>query len=390
MSVETPENPVGSIVTRAKAIILKPKEEWPVIERETLSSGEIFTRYAMPLAAIGPVATFLGGQIFGYGAFGISFRPSLVGGLSQAIISYVLTLIGLFVVCFVANKLSPSFGGETNSRNAFKLVVYSMTAGWLASVFALIPSLSILAIVGLYSFYLFYIGASPLMKIPAEKRLSYTIVTVICVVVLYLIIGALTTGLSRMTGLGSPNLGAVTQSSRSGGSVSIPGVGTIDTGKIEEAAKDMERAANAGPATAIAPATLQDLLPANIGSYERTATKSMRAGPGSHAEATYTAGDKRFTLKITDAAVVGAMAGLGAAFGVESNSEDADSYERTTTRDGNLVVEKWNRASERGSFMTMVAKRFMIEADGNADSIDELKAAVATIDQGRLVGLSRS
>ncbi|HWJ68503.1 MAG TPA: Yip1 family protein [Sphingobium sp.] len=388
MSVETPENPVGSIIVRAKAIILKPKDEWPIIERETLSSGEIFTRYAMPLAAIGPVATFLGGQIFGFGAFGISFRPSLASGLSQAVISYVLTLIGLFVICFVANKLAPNFGGEANSRNAFKLVVYSMTAGWVAGVFGLIPSLAILAIVGVYSFYLFYVGVGPLMKIPADKAMTYTIVTVLCVVVLYLVIGALTAGLSRMTGLGSPNLGAVAQSS--GGSVSIPGIGTIDTGKIEEAAKDMERAANAGPATAIAPAALQDLLPASIGSYERTATKSMRAGPGSHAEATYTAGDKRFTLKITDAAVVGAMAGLGAAFGVEANSEDADSYERTTTTDGNLVVEKWNRASERGSFMTMVAKRFMIEADGNAGSIDELKAAVATIDQGKLVGLSRT
>ena len=36
--------------------------------------------------------------------------------------------------------------------------------------------------------------------------------------------------------------------------------------------------------------------------------------------------------------------------------------------------------------MTMVAKRFMIEADGDAGSIDELKAAVATIDPGKLVG----
>ena len=381
MSVETPENPVGSIAARAKAIILKPKEEWPVIERETASSGEIFTRYALPLAAIGPVATFLGGQIFGYGAFGVSFKPSLIGGLSQAVISYVLSLVGLFVICFVADKLAPNFGGQASSRNAFKLVVYSMTAGWLASIFGLIPSLSILAVVGLYSFYLFYTGAGPLMKIPADKTLTYTIVTVICVIVLYIVIGMLTAGLSRMIGIGGPNYGAVTQSTE-GGTVSIPGVGTIDTSKIEQAAKDMESAAAAGDGKAV--------LPASIGSYRRTAVESMRAGPGSQAEGTYEAGDKSFTLKITDAAVMGAMAGLGAAFGVESNKEDADSYERTSTKDGNLVVEKWDRAAQNGSFMTMIAKRFMIEADGDAASIDELKAAVATIDAGKLAALTRS
>ncbi|HZV17588.1 MAG TPA: Yip1 family protein [Sphingobium sp.] len=388
MSVETPENPVGSIAARAKAIILKPKEEWPVIERETTSSGDIFTRYALPLAAIGPVATFLGGQIFGYGAFGVSFKPSFAGGLAQAVISYVFSLIGLFVICFVADKLAPKFGGEASSRNAFKLVVYSMTAGWLASIFGLIPSLSLLAIVGLYSFYLFYTGAGPLMKVPADKTLTYTIVTVICVIVLYLVIGAITASFSRMIGVGGPNYGAVMESTE-GGTLSIPGVGTIDTSKIEQAAKDME-SATASDGKSVEPAALQALLPASIGGFQRTAVESMRAGPGSQAEGTYEAGEKSFTLKITDAAVMGAMAGLGAAIGVEANREDADGYERTSTKDGNLVVEKWDRAAQSGSFMTMVAKRFLIEADGDAASIDELKAAVAAIDAGKLAGLTRN
>ncbi len=391
MSVETPENPIGSIIERAKAIILKPKEEWPVIERETTSSGDIFTRYAIPLAAIGPVAQFLGGQLFGYGAFGISFRPSFFGGLSTAIVSYVLTLVGLFVLAFIADKLATNFGGESNSSKAFKLVVYSMTASWLASIFGLIPSLALLSIVGLYSFYLFYVGVGPLMKVPAEKALTYTIVTVICAFLVYLCIGALTgtiAGLFGGSGLGALSGGTISDSSGDA-KIAIPGVGTIDTAKIEQAGKDIEAASN-GQNNAIAPATLQTLLPASIGSYQRTGIESMRAGPGSQAEATYEAGDKSFKLKVTDAAFVGAMASMGAAFGVESSKEDKDGYERTTTSGGNLVVEKWENTSEEGRYMTMVAKRFMIEADGEAGSIDELKAAVASIDQGKQVALSGS
>jgi hypothetical protein len=345
MTVETPENPVGSIIERAKAIILKPKEEWPVIEGETLSSGDVFTRYAVPLAAIGPVAAFLGGQIFGFGGWGFTYRMSFMGGLSQAIISFVLSLVGLFVISFIANKLAPTFGGESNSRRAFKLVVYAMTASWLAGIFGLIPSLALLGVLaGLYSFYLFYVGAGTMMKVPAEKALTYTIVTVIGGVILSICVSTLTVGIGRMLGLGVSSFGTV---SSDAATVSIPGVGKIDTSKFEQAAKDIE-ASTSGNSKAIAPSDLQALLPAAIGNYQRTSIESMRAGPGSQAEGTYESGDKSFTLKVTDAAVVGAMASLGSAFGVESNKEDADSYERTTTKDGNLVVEKWDRSSQDG------------------------------------------
>ena len=75
------------LMNRAKAITLKPDETWPVIAKETDAPMQVFVRYVVPLAAIGPIASFIGGQVFGYGAFGISYRPSFMGGLSQAITS---------------------------------------------------------------------------------------------------------------------------------------------------------------------------------------------------------------------------------------------------------------------------------------------------------------
>ena len=55
--------------------------------------------------------------------------------------------------------------------------------------------------------------------------------------------------------------------------------------------------------------------------------------------------------------------------------------------DGQMQTEEWNKTDSRGKFGTMVASRFMIEAEGDAGSIDELKAAVAAIDSGALKGL---
>jgi hypothetical protein len=58
-------------------------------------------------------------------------------------------------------------------------------------------------------------------------------------------------------------------------------------------------------------------------------------------------------------------------------------------KDGDqMVTEKWSKSGSNGTYGVVVADRFMIEAEGQAASIDELKAAVATVDQGDLEGMA--
>ena len=381
-----------SIIDRAKAIILKPKEEWPVIERETRSSGEIFTGYVMPLAAIGPVASFLGGQLFGYGMLWIHFRPSLLGALGSAILQYVASLVGVFLITYVANALAPKFGGESSQSGAFKLVAYSMTAGWVAGIFGLIPSLAFLTLAGLYSLYLFNVGATPLLKVPQDKTVGFTATVCAIVLVIGLVIGGIVGAVGGLVGGTTAALFGSHVSDSSDVTINVPGAGvTLDSRKIEQASQDMQAALKTGGnGKAIAPDALQALLPDSIGVYKRTAVESVAAGPaGSHAEGTYESSGKSFRLKVSDMSAVGALASLGVAFGVQENKEDADGYERTTTKDGVLTSEKWRKSGD-GSYGTMVGKRFFIEAEGEANSIDELKGAVASIDAGKLAALAGS
>jgi hypothetical protein len=131
------------------------------------------------------------------------------------------------------------------------------------------------------------------------------------------------------------------------------------------------------------------LLPTSIGSYERKAAETVGMGAmGSTAEGTYSSGDNNFKLKIVDMSALGAIAGIGAAMGVQQSREDADSYERTGTVNGQMQSESWNKTNGSGKFGVVVANRFMIEAEGKAASVDELKAAVATVDQGNLLSLA--
>jgi hypothetical protein len=381
----------ATLIDRAKAMILKPVEEWPKIATESDSQGDILRSYVVPLAAIGPVAGLIGGQIFGYGALFVSYRPSIVSSLVTALLGFVLTIVGVFVLAAIADWLAPKFEGQSNKANAFKLVAYGGTAAWLAGIFSLVPMLAVFGLLGLYSIYLFYTGVGPMMAVPEAKRIGYTVVTFVAAAVLYWIVALAVGMVVAAVGLGPAGIGALTGAAADDDEVtiSIPGVGSVNSGKLEEIGKQAEDAA-AGKIPAIPATKMQELLPANIGPFQRTAMQTMAIGPmGSTAEGTYTNGDKSFDLRIIDMAGMGALAGLGAAIGVEQSREDADGYERTTSVDGQMQTESWNNASSRGKFGTTIANRFMVEAEGDATDIADLKVAVGQIDPDDLTDLAK-
>lgn len=379
-----------SLVDRAKAIILKPKDEWPKIAAEPATQGDILRSYVLPLAAIGPVASLIGGQIFGYGGFGISYKPGIVGALTTAVLSYVVTIVGVFVVAAIADWLAPKFDGTPNKLNSFKLVAYGATAAWIAGIFGLIPALAVFGLLGLYSLYLFYTGVTPLMAVPEDKRIGYTVVTFIAAAVLYWIIALVVGAIVAATvGLGAMG-GAITGASQSQDdvTVSIPGVGTIDTGKMEEAAKRMERMQN-GEIKAVPTDTLKALLPENIASFQRTGFSATAMGQaGSGVDGEYKSGDQSYTLKIQDMLVLSGIAGMGAAMGIEQSREDENGYEKIGTVDGQWREETWSNTGKNGTYATMIGNRFRIEASGNVSDIAVLKQAVASVDASTLEKLS--
>jgi len=378
----TAAKPASALVARIKAILLRPKEEWPVIAAEPADTSGLFARYAVPLAAIGPVSAFLHGQLFGYGLFGLSWRPSLVSGLAGMVSSYVVALVGLWVLALVVDALAPKFDGTASREQAARLVVYGATASFLAGIAQLLPGLGVLGLLGLYSFYLFYTGATPLMKVPEAKALGFTVVTILCAFVLALVAGAVARPVMALFGGGAP--GIATDSGEVSGKLTVPGVGAMDVDKLKQASAQMEADSRKPPIPA---AQLAALLPPAIGAYQRTATESNGAGVvGSTAQGTYAAGDRSFTLRIVDMAALGALAGMGSAMGVEQSRSDSTGYEKTGTVDGHMQTEAWRPADHSGKFGKVMG-RFSVEAEGSAESVDELKAAVETVDQGKLAAL---
>lgn len=181
-----------NLVDRARNILLTPAAEWDKISAETHTVQGLYTNWIMILAAIPAIAGFIGLSIVGVGAFGLSYRVGIVAGISHAIATYLLSLGSVYVFALVIDALSPSFGGEKNFMQAFKVAAFAPTASWLAGIFSILPALSILSLLGLYSLYLLYLGLPRLMRTPAEKALPYTAVVIIVGLVISVVIGAVT------------------------------------------------------------------------------------------------------------------------------------------------------------------------------------------------------
>jgi hypothetical protein len=179
-----------NLFERAKNILLTPAKEWDVIKGEQLTIVDMFTKYAMILAAIPAIAGFIGysviGISFGFGTFRVPIGTSLV----WAILQYILSLGGVFLIAFIMDALAPTFGCSKNLVAAVKIVVFSYTATWVAGIFNIIPSLGILVgLASLYSLFLMYMGMQKIKDVPKDKMVGYFVVTIIAAIVVYFVIG---------------------------------------------------------------------------------------------------------------------------------------------------------------------------------------------------------
>lgn len=190
------------LVARVKGILLTPKTEWGVIDTEPTTVSALYTGYVVPLAAIPAVAGFIGLTLLGYNVLGVSVRFPMTMGIERAVIQYVLTLASVYLLALIIDALAPNFGGQKSQIQALKVAAYSSTAWWIAGIFAILPALAILGLLGLYSLYLFFLGLPTLMKAPQEKAMGYTVVVIICAIVVFLILGVVTNAIVPMPGFG--------------------------------------------------------------------------------------------------------------------------------------------------------------------------------------------
>jgi hypothetical protein len=185
-----------NLAERVKALLLTPRSEWPVIEREPADLAHLFTNYVGYLAVIPAVAGFIGGSVVGVTVGGMgTVRTGFFSGLMFAIFSYLMTFVGVYLIAWIIEMLAPRFGGQKNFANALRIASYFPTPFWLAGIFSFLPGLSFLGVLGLYGFYLLWLGLPALMKAPQDKAAGYTGAIVACTILVALVIAVTLGGL---------------------------------------------------------------------------------------------------------------------------------------------------------------------------------------------------
>jgi hypothetical protein len=412
-----------NLIQRVQDILLKPKDTWPQIDAEAATPGSVYGGYLIVLAAIPAVAAFIGLSLVGVGGFGTSFRVPIGAGLANMVVSFVLSLLAVFVLALITNALAPTFGGSRSPISALKVVAYGSTAGFVGGVFSLLPALSILGLLAaLYSIYLLYTGLPVLMKCPPEKALGYTAVVVVCGIVAMIVLGVVSAAVLPGAGFGMAG-----RMGGGGGEVSITTPGgevKIDSTKMDEAAKAIEQAtkrleeaqksgdgAAAGKAMGevmgavggaigggntapMAAADLKALLPDALGALKRESIEAQSGQAmgigGSNARATYAAGTKRVEIAITD---MGGLAGLAALAGwanMTVDRETADEIEKVYKQGNRTVREQYRKDGSHGEYTVILANGVIVEVSGEQVDAATLKAIGGGLDVARIEALKRA
>lgn len=377
MSLNPPTASSPRLMARTRGLLLTPCAEWERIDREPATVGGLFKRFVLPLAAIGPLAVIFNAVVFSHG------RPragwSLASILLGAVIAYGLSLVMTVVLALIINGLAPGFRGCKNRVQAFKLAAYAAVAAWVAGVFGALPWLGPLILVGAaYSVYLLYLGLPRLMRAPADRALAYTAMTVSAT----LAIGAL-----AFVALGS--VAAAVSSIQDDGPALFSGRAGLSNAaqlaalaKEADLARDQLKAARGGasaPLQALPPERLRAVLPTTLLGMTRGALKGERralAGySASRATAVYQKGPTRITLGLSDLANASLIAAVAGQLEGSRSKTSESGYQTYGLIDGRPTALRFDRRSGHGQYMTLVGDRFLVEADGDHVTMDQLKSA---------------
>lgn len=164
---------ISELVIRIKQIILHPNEFWSLQKANEDGPVLIFITHLLPLLLVASVAVFLG-EFFSSSHFYIGFAAL------KAVREFMLFSLFYIGAIFLTNELMKTFGGIKNREMAAKLVAYSMTPLLLLSMLTgLVQYFYLLDILGVYSFYIFWVGGKELLDLPEQKRDSYLLITLL-------------------------------------------------------------------------------------------------------------------------------------------------------------------------------------------------------------------
>lgn len=178
------------LLQRAKNIIITPQKELLKIGNNIEDKKTTITQYALPLIIAVCVAKFIGTFFIG------EYSMNLPFALTSSLIFFAVQYINLYIAIYLINEIFKTFKINTTLDKTASLIIYSSTPSWVLSIIiGVIPVLGKLSFLAIYSFFIFWIGLSAILKIQEDKKVNVAIISILLMLVSETIISLLGSGI---------------------------------------------------------------------------------------------------------------------------------------------------------------------------------------------------
>ncbi|NPA57982.1 MAG: DUF1282 domain-containing protein [Aquificae bacterium] len=198
-------------------LYLKPKQGWEKLAEKEFTIRELYLKIVVFFALIPAVSHFIGFVVFRdiyvsavkkflemaendpeQPARTVAYMKALMEELTDGdireeflimLITYGFELLKPLVITVIIYFLAPAFGGIKDPAKAFTVAVFSLVPSWITGLFYVVnsPLSMFMVFLGMfYTFYLIFLGAEKVLKIPSEGSKNFQFI--ILVIILYLVI----------------------------------------------------------------------------------------------------------------------------------------------------------------------------------------------------------
>ena len=167
---------IRDLYEKCKNLILKPESFF--LENGGSEDGRFFSSLLVPLIVLTGVGVFIGELLFGSEFL---FSYALMKTL-RIVVYYFLVY---YLEIWALGGLLKSHEG-TREKNPLSIVVTcSMVPPVLVSfIRGLFPGLYVFGVLGLYGFYLFFVGAKTCLKIPEKNQFRYILLSFLLILLI--------------------------------------------------------------------------------------------------------------------------------------------------------------------------------------------------------------
>ena len=171
-------------VTVIQLIVASPGA-WKEIDKEARPQNGFTSRFLYPIFGIIALASFVGGLWF-------TRDGDLQRALKDVIVSVVAVYGGFYIASYALNEAAPRFGQKKDLHRFQQFVGYSSVVLYaLYTIIPFLPDFFILWLLVLYTLYLVNTGAAFYLKVLPEKRVNFSILASVLVVLSPTLISAL-------------------------------------------------------------------------------------------------------------------------------------------------------------------------------------------------------